>query len=354
MLSEDMNLYPPEAVQVRNTFIHVASPLSEDVLSSRPAVSCPASQIGVLHKAFQDFAFDIGPMQKDIQKDIREDKVHSVHSVHELASKPVICLESALRFDDSQALGPLGELATPNVTNVTHSGHSQNVDLQWPYVEPHYVEPCYTSPDPSPAVPTVPAPYEPAPGSTELPSVGSRGHYSGDCKPCSFLYAKGCNNGAMCLFCHLCDRSEKKRRQKAKRAALKGGAWRRFMQMLSTARLEKAKALFFTCGLQILCYGYFAWSMAGILYCTNSLDSLDLMSVHSGRQQFPTLHAVFQPDLVSNLREFMRSFAAAHYVHQACGLKMQRKSSDRTAELLADVSGKLVPLSSQLYRPCGP
>jgi len=220
----DMNLYPPEAVQVRNTFIHVASPLSEDVLSSRPAVSCPASQIGVLHKAFQDFAFDIGPMQKDIQKDIREDKVHSVHSVHELARKPVICLESALRFDDSQALGPLGELATPNVTNVTHSGHSQNVDLQWPYVEPHYVEPCYTSPDPSPAVPTVPAPYEPAPGSTELPSVGSRGHYSGDCKPCSFLYAKGCNNGAMCLFCHLCDRSEKKRRQKAKRAALKGGA----------------------------------------------------------------------------------------------------------------------------------
>ncbi len=113
----------------------------------------------------------------------------------------------------------------------------------------------------------------------------------------------------------------------------------------------KRQKLFLTCGLQILCYGYFAGSIAGILYCTNSLD---LMSVHSGRQQFPKLHAVFQPDLVSTLREFMRSFAAAHYVHQGCGLKVQRKSSDRTAELLADVSGKLVPLSSQLYRPCGP
>lgn len=209
----DLNLYPPEAVQVRNTFIHVASPLSEDVWNSRAAVSCPASQIGVLHKAFQDFSFDIGPMQKDIQKDIQEDKVHAVH---ELAGKPVICLENALRFDDSQALAD-------------QNANPQNVDLQWPYVEPHYVEPCYASAEPSPpapssAVPNVPAPYEPAPGSTELPSVGSRGHYSGDCKPCSFLYAKGCNNGAMCLFCHLCDRSEKKRRQKAKRAALKGGA----------------------------------------------------------------------------------------------------------------------------------
>ena len=196
----------------------MASPLSEDVWNSRPAVSCPASQIGVLHKAFQDFAFDIGPMQKDkkdIQKDIQEDKVHSVH---ELAGKPVICLENALRFDDSQGL----DIST-----------TPNVDLPWPYVEPHYVEPCYSSepsPPPSavPAIPpppiTVPAPYEPAPGSTDLPSIGSQGHYNGDCKPCSFLYAKGCNNGAMCMFCHLCDRSEKKRRQKAKRAALKGGA----------------------------------------------------------------------------------------------------------------------------------
>ena len=72
--------------------------------------------------------------------------------------------------------------------------------------------------------PTIPAPFEPAPGSMELPSVGSKGHYAGDCRPCAFLHAKGCHNGAMCLFCHLCDRGEKKRRQKAKKASFRGGA----------------------------------------------------------------------------------------------------------------------------------
>ncbi|OLQ14196.1 hypothetical protein AK812_SmicGene1688 [Symbiodinium microadriaticum] len=47
---------------------------------------------------------------------------------------------------------------------------------------------------------------------------------SKECRPCAFLYAKGCQNGAMCLFCHLCDKGEKKRRQKAKKASFQGGA----------------------------------------------------------------------------------------------------------------------------------
>lgn len=180
-----------------------------------------------IQKDFQkDFEEDVDVnkyLPRDIHRDIHRDMHSNIHrdfhrDIHkEMPSKPVICLENALRFD-SQAHQALGDVQNGN----------PNVDLQWPYVEPHYVEPCYGSTEPAApapsAVPTVPAPYEPAPGSTELPSVGSRGHYSGDCKPCSFLYAKGCNNGAMCLFCHLCDRSEKKRRQKAKRAALKGGA----------------------------------------------------------------------------------------------------------------------------------
>ena len=58
----------------------------------------------------------------------------------------------------------------------------------------------------------------------ELPSVGSAGHAFGTCKPCGFFYAKGCLNGTACSFCHLCDRGEKKRRQKQKKASLKGGA----------------------------------------------------------------------------------------------------------------------------------
>ena len=61
-------------------------------------------------------------------------------------------------------------------------------------------------------------------GTKELPSVGSAGHAFGTCRPCAFFYAKGCLNGTTCSFCHLCDRGEKKRRQKQKKASFKGGA----------------------------------------------------------------------------------------------------------------------------------
>jgi hypothetical protein len=58
-------------------------------------------------------------------------------------------------------------------------------------------------------------------GSLELPTVGSEGHHVGTCRPCAFLYTKGCANGVLCTFCHLCDAGEKKQRAKEKRAALK-------------------------------------------------------------------------------------------------------------------------------------
>jgi len=51
-----------------------------------------------------------------------------------------------------------------------------------------------------------------------LPSMGSAGHRSGRCKPCAFVGTKGCNSGADCRFCHLCEAGEKKKRQKEKRA----------------------------------------------------------------------------------------------------------------------------------------
>jgi hypothetical protein len=62
-------------------------------------------------------------------------------------------------------------------------------------------------------------PAGPAPGSVELPSVGSVGHAKGRCKPCAFLHVKGCENGAVCRFCHLCEAGEKKRRAKEKLAS---------------------------------------------------------------------------------------------------------------------------------------
>jgi hypothetical protein len=51
-----------------------------------------------------------------------------------------------------------------------------------------------------------------------LPSVGSAGHAKGRCKPCAFFHVKGCENGAVCRFCHLCEAGEKKRRGKEKLA----------------------------------------------------------------------------------------------------------------------------------------
>jgi len=57
---------------------------------------------------------------------------------------------------------------------------------------------------------------DPEPDSSGFPSVGSVGHAKGRCKPCAFLYTKGCGNGANCSFCHLCEDGEKKTRRKAK------------------------------------------------------------------------------------------------------------------------------------------
>merc|ERR1712146_367499 len=48
-----------------------------------------------------------------------------------------------------------------------------------------------------------------------LPSVGSIGHFAGTCRPCAHFHRKqgGCKNGKECIFCHLCDDKEIKRRK---------------------------------------------------------------------------------------------------------------------------------------------
>jgi len=46
-----------------------------------------------------------------------------------------------------------------------------------------------------------------------LPSVGSRQHNLGRCKPCAFFHTKGCKSASGCPFCHLCPPNEKQRRK---------------------------------------------------------------------------------------------------------------------------------------------
>jgi len=67
-------------------------------------------------------------------------------------------------------------------------------------------------------VPILAPPSGPALGSPELPSMGSSGHAARRCKPCAFIHNKGCGNGLLCEFCHLCEPGEKKRRHKEKLA----------------------------------------------------------------------------------------------------------------------------------------
>jgi len=63
---------------------------------------------------------------------------------------------------------------------------------------------------------------EPQLGSDELPTVGSRHHGVGGCKPCAFIWKEpGCENGVDCPYCHLCDAGEKKRRAKEKKEKIR-------------------------------------------------------------------------------------------------------------------------------------
>jgi len=61
-----------------------------------------------------------------------------------------------------------------------------------------------------------PPPLGPALGTAELPSMGSRDHAAGCCRPCAFFHTKGCETGLACKFCHLCGPDERKRRRQEK------------------------------------------------------------------------------------------------------------------------------------------
>jgi len=170
--------YPPEAIKVQNTFISIVSPRSE----TQPSLSCPASRIGCLKALFCEDADAHDTL--DVSKDVPEKELGNVGNVE---------VEALLSFK-SASLGPA--LLAPAPT----------------------APPMVPAPTELIELPVLVPPPGPALGSPELPSVGSKTHLSDGCKPCAFHHAKGCRNGVMCPFCHLCDRGEKKRRQKVKNA----------------------------------------------------------------------------------------------------------------------------------------
>lgn len=60
------------------------------------------------------------------------------------------------------------------------------------------------------------APGRTSSASAQVPTIGSAQHDLGRCRPCAFFHTRGCENGADCLFCHLCDADAKKLRKKQK------------------------------------------------------------------------------------------------------------------------------------------
>eukprot|EP00929_Paragymnodinium_shiwhaense_P112264 TRINITY_DN80524_c0_g1_i1.p1 TRINITY_DN80524_c0_g1~~TRINITY_DN80524_c0_g1_i1.p1 ORF type:complete len:226 (+),score=12.61 TRINITY_DN80524_c0_g1_i1:183-860(+) len=69
---------------------------------------------------------------------------------------------------------------------------------------------------------TEPLPAEVPQGELPLPSIGSVLHMRGGCVPCGYFWTpRSCRSGANCLFCHLCDAGEKRRRRVQKKIALR-------------------------------------------------------------------------------------------------------------------------------------
>ncbi len=153
-----------------------------------------------------------------------------------LLSRPVIHLENALGVQDAADTeprlqvpisGPVGRSQGPRAVGVIGDQRGCSTFTQAASGLEVQVGQFGSAPGgPAPAGLLCPGRAVQVPNSkpkNELPSVGSAGHAFGTCKPCGFFYAKGCLNGAACSFCHLCDRGEKKRRQKQKKVQ-RGGA----------------------------------------------------------------------------------------------------------------------------------
>jgi len=53
---------------------------------------------------------------------------------------------------------------------------------------------------------------------SHFPTVGSRNHHLGTCRPCGFVHSEeGCLQGASCTYCHLCLPGARKERKREKR-----------------------------------------------------------------------------------------------------------------------------------------
>jgi len=168
---------------VRNTFIEVRNKRAaslEDFYQERLARSCPATRAGSMDAA--DGACGLGLVAMAAQRLTRE--TTSRPAVLRLARH----VAAAQDATEPEKQPPVGAAPEPEVRVVRLADV-----LRGPRADGRGVQ------DSCP------------PG---LPSIGSAGHFVGECKPCAFVHSKGCTSGKACGFCHLCDSGVAKQRKR--------------------------------------------------------------------------------------------------------------------------------------------
>jgi hypothetical protein len=171
----------PAHVTIRNTFLDtgVTRPLSlEEFYKERRIQSCP-----------DDIHRELGIDEMDFRAAAQF--YHTVGAMRASAEAAALVASQAAVAAMNYWI-PSSSIETPNITSNT------------------VIE------SPPPVISLSTLLEDPVLGSRQLPTVGSADHASGACKPCAFLYTRGCENGTNCNFCHLCPPGEKKRRQKEK------------------------------------------------------------------------------------------------------------------------------------------
>lgn len=202
----------PSALITKNTFLgtKVQRSLSlEEFIEERLTQSCPASglQIG-LPPGLEDL---VEPEEAAARLAAAESEI-----IRKAASAALSYQSPELQYAVPQQASAW-DMQAPHAPVTLDLMQALSVPRE--ASQPQFPESQFLAAALPPAVTGLAQPMEQVLGSVSCPTVGSQGHWSGACKPCAFLYTKGCGNGAQCSFCHLCEPGEKKRRAKEVRTA---------------------------------------------------------------------------------------------------------------------------------------
>jgi hypothetical protein len=245
---DDPYMYPSPFV-IKNTFIDGAGPTFDEFFRERAARSCPASKIcaGVdaavdsqtresaqvpalfdgeiqskntfVHFPVQHISLDSSEERRTkscpssgVEMADGQGQVHDDSTTFQNVDVPLAVVETPMHFAPFVDFGMDNGVMTDLQADISFPGAFMHMDEQFLQMMWGGVE---TTQPSRPVLSLAEALPEPEIGSPEMPSVGSVGHWNGECKPCAFM-ARGCTSGVNCPFCHLCDVNEKKRRRKDK------------------------------------------------------------------------------------------------------------------------------------------